>query len=311
MKFKVEKVALNDYGSFYNGDSYIILNAFKNESDRIEYDVHFWIGKYSTQDEYGTAAYKTVELDNYLDDVPIQHREVQNHESSLFLSYFKSLTIMRGGTDSGFRHVGAKEYIPRLLHFSGLHKNILVKEIPKNYKLIKHDDVYIFDKGKEIIQWNGTDCNKDEKFKALRFIGEIKMERNASSKVIDDNPHENKEFFSMLTENDEDEIDHKINIDEKSNVLYRISDASGNIVVEKVKEGVTITKDNIDDMDVFILDKASSLYVIKGKNASNMEKKMGLAHAHNFLKDSQNPYKSITVFDMKMHQNRINAVLSG
>ena len=30
------------------------------------HDVHFWIGKYSSQDEYGTAAYKTVELDTFV-----------------------------------------------------------------------------------------------------------------------------------------------------------------------------------------------------------------------------------------------------
>ena len=56
-------------------------------------DVHFWIGKQSTQDEYGTAAYKTVELDTYHDDKPIQHREVQDYESDLFKSYFRKFNL--------------------------------------------------------------------------------------------------------------------------------------------------------------------------------------------------------------------------
>ena len=43
------------------------------------------------QDEYGTAAYKTVELDTYLNDAPVQHREVQGHESSLFKTYFDKI----------------------------------------------------------------------------------------------------------------------------------------------------------------------------------------------------------------------------
>ena len=36
---------------------------------------------------------------------------------------------MKGGADTGFRHVKPEEYQPRLLHFCGTRKNVVVKEV--------------------------------------------------------------------------------------------------------------------------------------------------------------------------------------
>ena len=44
--------------------------------DALGYDVHVWIGKSSTSDEFSTAARKSIELDTFLGGKTIQHNEV-------------------------------------------------------------------------------------------------------------------------------------------------------------------------------------------------------------------------------------------
>jgi gelsolin len=79
-KFKVVPVDRKTYGSFHTDDSYILINTYKKpDVDKLFHDIHFWLGTTTSQDEAGTAAYKTVELDTLLGGVPVQHREIEGH----------------------------------------------------------------------------------------------------------------------------------------------------------------------------------------------------------------------------------------
>jgi hypothetical protein len=80
---------------------------------RHRHDIHFWIGEEAAQDQYGTAAYKTVELDDHLGGEATQHREVQGSESKQFLGYFTAVHFWKGGATSGFHHVGPTNYKAR------------------------------------------------------------------------------------------------------------------------------------------------------------------------------------------------------
>lgn len=55
--FQVVPQPKKTYGTFYSGDSYIVLNTYRQPGrSALQWDVHFWLGRETTQDESGTAA---------------------------------------------------------------------------------------------------------------------------------------------------------------------------------------------------------------------------------------------------------------
>ncbi|XP_070192848.1 gelsolin-like protein 2 isoform X2 [Littorina saxatilis] len=311
--FEIKDWPEEDYGEFYNGDSYIILNTFKDEeSEELNYDVHFWIGKNSTQDEYGTAAYKTVELDTLLDDKPVQHREVQGHESALFKSYFpKGIQTMEGGAASGFRSVPAEEYEARLLHFAKDKKNhICVREIPRARSLVSSGDVYILDAGMKIYQFNGSSSSPMERSKAMQYIGDLKSKRGeAESEVLDeDSTSTSHAFFEALNEEPDEDGNASDDEDEDGDKkLCRVNTDTRDF--EDVKEG-QVTLDDFKSDDVFIYDSGETVFVWVGSNASPAEKKNGLPIAHNYLRQSGQPWRSVAVLREGTKSEQFTAALA-
>ncbi len=143
------------------------------EAESLSYDLHFWLGEDTSQDEAGTAAYKTVELDDHLHGVPVQYREVQGYESPRFLTYFPRFICLHGGVDSGFRHVS--DPVPIDLHL--LYKititaqnNVVVRQVAAAASSLVEGDVYVLDKGAEVWQFNTKESAGKEKFKAAEFV---------------------------------------------------------------------------------------------------------------------------------------------
>ncbi|CAG5126658.1 unnamed protein product [Candidula unifasciata] len=310
-KFEVKDWPKEDYGEFYNGDSYIVLNTYKEgTSQSLCHDVHFWIGKYSSQDEYGTAAYKTVELDTYLDDVPVQHREVQDYESDLFKSYFpQGITLMEGGCATGFRHVPPEQYQGRLFHF-GRDKtgNVIVKEIPQAASLISEGDVYILDLGLKIYQYNGQSSSPIERAKAMEYVGELKRVRGSASSFVLEGATTSRshEFFQKLDQEVDDSPDDDGPGADKKKLLRVNTDTAK---TEVVKEG-SFARSDLKSDDVFICETDKELFVWIGIKASPAEKKNGLPYAHNYLRSSGRPWKSITVIREGQKSAQFDAALA-
>ncbi|XP_048808688.1 villin-1 isoform X1 [Lagopus muta] len=294
-------VPTKSYGNFYEGDCYVLLSTRKTGSS-FSYNIHYWLGKNSSQDEQGAAAIYTTQMDDHLGSVAVQHREVQGHESETFRAYFKQgLIYKQGGVASGMKHVETNTYnVQRLLHVKGK-KNVVAAEVEMSWKSFNLGDVFLLDLGQLIIQWNGPESNRAERLGAMTLAKDIRdRERAGRAKVgvvEGEDEGASPELMQVLTyvlgekknikaATADDQVHQALNSALK---LYHVSDASGNLVIQEIAIR-PLTQDMLQHEDCYILDQAGlKIFVWKGKNASKEEKQQAMSRALGFIKAKNYP----------------------
>lgn len=298
-QFRVVAWPSDKYGSFHTGDSYVVLNSYKKEgSDAILHDIHIWIGTASSQDEYGTAAYKMVEADESLGGAAIQHREIQGNESSLFQSYFGGqLTYLEGGVESGFHHVEASADEPHLYRIKGTEKGMSLQFVSvSKSSLNKGDSFVLFANNSKVWVWHGESANPDEKAKANALAENMCTGGNVVA--LDQGQGDDAEdaFWAYLGDGeiaDADDADETV--EEFAPLLFKLgkSDepeqvAKGEPVKVSSFRSDTVPKiprSSLDAADIFLLDAGWEIFVWMGQEADRLEKLSAMGRADAYCKE--------------------------
>ncbi|KAG7371288.1 gelosin/severin like protein [Nitzschia inconspicua] len=286
-QFQVKEWPEDQYGMFYRGDSYIVLNTYK-QGDALKHDIHIWIGSESSQDEYGTAAYKMVEADEFLGGAPVQHRQVEGSECTKFANYFNVLEYLDGGVESGFRKVVATPEKPLFFRVTSITaKTVKMIQVPMAKSSMNNRDSFILYAGDDKVWcWHGENARPIEKAGSNTWAE--KMCTKGTAVVLDQGDDEDAEFWSYIGDGqmgapipDEEELE------EFTPTLYRV-DGDPSKPLEKVSTGTTLKKGQckacldkqaLDDSDVFLLDAGWEIFVWIGKGADISEKIAALGAA--------------------------------
>ncbi|KAI0850247.1 actin depolymerizing protein [Daldinia vernicosa] len=305
--FEVVPWPREQYGDFHEGDSYIVLHSYKVGSkdgqEKLAHDIFFWLGSKTTQDEAGTAAYKTVELDEFLHGVAVQHRELQKEPSDDFVSLFSRIRILSGGVRSGFTHVEAEEEPKETLTLLRIFKHptakradsILIYEVEPTWQSLDENDVFVLERNDKIWVWQGKNCSPMEKAKAAQVVHDMTIAKHIDVEVVAQAESRSRTIVTMLGGEDVEgpfqaprpiiSSKGQDTTNNRPRKLFRLSDASGQLRFDVVKEGSgAINSSDLDGNDVFLLDTGSTIWVWQGSGASRTEKAMWIKVAELYIR---------------------------
>ncbi|CAH1117600.1 unnamed protein product [Phaedon cochleariae] len=303
-KMNVAAIPKDQYGIFYDTDAYIIYAASQKDqvcgTDTVsreikgctmEYHIHFWLGSQTNPDRSGVAAYKTVELDSYLNSCATQHRETEGNESPRFLSYFKNgMRIFRYEQIADCQDV-------RLYRVKGKRIPVLKEMSKVSWDFFNSADIFLMATRKNIFMWTGRAADAVEKLHATNIAIEMKEDLKLSNILFVDDGYEKTlkddikiEFNKYLPLENRLILPENHDADENGNYqrstikLYKCTENNGKYRVVELKSGPLSQKD-LSAEDVFIIDHdIKGIWVWVGKKANDKERSEALRNARGFVK---------------------------
>ena len=179
-----DKVPLDEeeYGQFYDGDSFIVLYTYtKPGSSAEKHVIYFWQGNESSKDETGSSAILSTLLDDELGGAPVQIRVTQGKEPSHFRALFDgSMIIHFGGVASSFKNVDDADQVDddavSLYHVYGTNEKntygIFTKETASS---LTSRDCFVLVDGQQVFLWQGNDSNSAEQLAAMKIALKLRL----------------------------------------------------------------------------------------------------------------------------------------
>lgn len=279
------------------------MKTTSDNRNNLSWDIYYWIGSETSQDEAGAAAILTVGLDDKFNGAAVQHREALGHESSQFTQLFPSgLQYKEGGVGSGFNHVitnaGAEK---RMFQVKGK-RNVRIRQVDPLISSMNKGDVFILDKDQDILVYVGEKARNVEKLKAISVANQIRdQDHNGRGRVdiIDQYSSESdtQRFFTTLGSGTRDIVpedsaggdDQEFERSEEQTVaLSEVTENGGKVRVTPLSK--PLRQEQLKPQDSYILDTVSgNIYVWIGRQSSDKEKSEAMSKAQQTLSAKNYP----------------------
>ncbi|XP_020611337.1 protein flightless-1 homolog isoform X2 [Orbicella faveolata] len=263
------------YGKFYEADCYIILKTSFDDTDQLDWQIFYWIGKEASLDKKACSAIHAVNLRNFLGAETRTVREEQGEESEEFSELFENgISYVEGGTASGFYTVEDPIYPTRLFRIL---KQSKVQLEPVEASTLSLDPTcsFVLDAGLKIYIWSGERAKGTTKTKGRLFAEKLNKNdrKNKGEIIMCQTGDEPGEFWRLLGGRPTDPITEKPEYNEPPPVpiLYQVALGLGYLELPQVDtSGGKLSTKMLETKNVYILDCHTEIFVWIGRKSARL-----------------------------------------